>query len=310
MAKILLAYRVEWGAKRTPIETYSRSFHRELENLGHEVTPVGEGHPLKGLWETSELVVKQHDLFIDLDCGRNSHGELHFQCQKEKAKIPSAVWFVDSHGYPSLHRRSSKNYDHVFFAVWDKRDLFDKHPSTEWCPNSSDIRWFNYLDHASVYVKPKFHIGFFGTKGGLDRADPLRNVIARHSDLNCDIREVGRQGKPRWPRTAEAMCNCMLLYNVGQKHDGPNQRVIESMLCRRPLINKRDKRDGMGKLFEEGEHYLGWESESELFNQIDWCRRNSELSKSMADRAYKEARAKHQIKNRVELILEKCFAAT
>jgi spore maturation protein CgeB len=109
-----------------------------------------------------------------------------------------------------------------------------------------------------------------------------------------------------WPKTAEAMAFCKVLFNRGQKHDGPNQRVIESMLMDRPLISDRDARDGMKQLFEEGEHYLAYSSEAELANNLEWCLREPSLAGSMARRAYELAKEKHQVKHRIEQILEIC----
>lgn len=302
MAKILLGYRQETDKRDIPINTYSNSTHQALLDLGHTVRPMGEGHLFTGFDKMATSAIKEHDLFIDLDCGRNSKGDLAFHCQNEKAPIPSAVRWIDTHGYPSYHKRASKNYDHVFFAVWDKRDLFTHHKSVHWCPNASDAKYFYKDILPEIHESRPVDIGFFGSKGGIDRADPLKEICLRNSWL-CDIREIGKN-RNRWPSTAEAMSRCKVLFNHGQKHDGPNQRVIEAMLMDRPLVSDRDKRDGMSKLFEHGEHYLSYESPSELANNVAWCLREPTLAASMAKRAYREAYDKHQVKHRVEQILE------
>ena len=192
----------------------------------------------------------------------------------------------------------------MFFAVWDKRDIFTHHSSVHWCPNASDAKYFDRYILPELHESRPFDIGFFGSKGGIDRADVLKPMAARHA-WTVDIREIGKNGN-RWPRTAESMSQCKVLYNRGQKHDGPNQRVIESMLMQRPLVTDRDPRDGMMELFTEGEHYLGYGSESELANNIEWCLREPSLAGSMAKRAYELAESKHQVKHRVEQILEVC----
>jgi hypothetical protein len=241
-----------------------------------------------------------YDLFLDIDSGRNKDGELAFQT--EKPPILSAVRFIDSHGHATLHKRLAKNYDHVFFAVWDKRDLFTKHPSSHWCPNASDAKYFYKDILPDAHESRPFDVGFFGSKHGLDRADILKTVGDRNK-WKLDIRQLGKTTN-RWPHTAEAMAQCRVLFNKGQKHDGPNQRVLESMLMERPLVNDRDPRDGMSQLFEEGEHYLGYDSDSELANNIQWCLREPSLASAMAKRAYRVAYEKHQVKHRVEQILE------
>ena len=298
---IVLGYRQDTDKRSVPIMTYSNSTHQALLDLDHHVLPMGEGHPCKGF---DKLDTSNLDLFIDLDSGRNAKGLLSFHCIDKRAPIPSVVRFIDTHGHPSLHKRAAEHYDHVFFAVWDKRDIFTHHDSIHWCPNASDSKHFYKDILPDIHESRPFDIGFFGSKGGLDRADILKPIAARHA-WTVDIREIGKNGQ-RWPRTAEAMSQCKVLYNMGQKHDGPNQRVIESMLMQRPLITDRDERDGMKELFVEGEHYLGYSSESELANNIEWCLREPFLATNMARRAYVLAMDKHQVKHRIKQILEVC----
>ncbi len=301
MSNIILGYRQDFDKRGGPIITYADSTRKALVDLGHTITPLGEGHTHVTFKTMSKSFLDQQSLFLDVDCGRNNKGSLSFHCYEEKAPIPSAVRYIDDHGHPSFHKRAAKNYDHVFFAVWDKRDIFTKHSSVHWCPNASDSQYFFSMEQEDTPID----IGFFGSKGGLDRADTLKRVCDRNS-ITYDVREIGK-GKTRWPATAHAMDQCKVLLNVNQKHDGPNQRVLESMLMNRPLINNRDPRDGMSKLFEFGEHYLSYCSEAELTNQIQWCLREPGMAKSMAKRAYELAMAKHQVKNRVNQILEVCF---
>lgn len=317
MANIIFRYRQDRDSRGRKIITYSNSTHQALVDLGHNVLPMGVGHAQQSFDRMADSVVKKQDLFLDLDCGRDREGRLNFLCQEERAPIPSVLRSVDAHGSPSYHKRAAVNYDHVFFAVWDKRDLFAKHPSAHWCANASDARYFS-LDTvltANKFAPPEvdgkkitgdskpFDVGFYGSKGGIARTDTVKKIAARHG-WRVDIREIGRSNRNRWPATAQAMDLCKVLFNRNQKHDGPNQRVIESMLMNIPLVTDRDKRDGMSKLFEEGEHYLGYTNDAELADQIDWCLNEPSLAYNMALRAYKLARNKHQVKHRVQQILE------
>lgn len=308
MARIILSY-----MRKTDVEgelpTYDRSFFNALLDKGHDVMRIGENQ--EGYKNTNEIPdpeFKSYDLFIDLDCGKNIKGDQHFQYVSGRAPIPSAVRFIDTHGHPSLHKRMAGNYDHVFFAVWRKRDAFIKHPSAHWCPNASDDTWFDYDLFPNEWENPKKEIGFFGSKEGLSRANELVDICNNApSNFSHDVREVGKTFKRRWPRTAQQMARCKTLFNKGQKHDGPNQRVIESMLMNRPLITDRDKTDGMSKLFSEGDHYLGYETRSQLFDQMRWVKSNEDLAKSMAFRAYHLVKEKHLVRHRVDQVLDVCL---
>jgi hypothetical protein len=213
------------------------------------------------------------------------------------------VYFIDTHGQPTLHKRLAENYDHVFFAVQSRRDVFAKHKSAHWCPNFTDIEKFNG-DNWDL-VETKFDFGFFGSKGGLKRTVPLVDVCEKR-DWKYDIRQVGVPWKHRWPRTQQAMAGCNALFNHGQKHDGPNLRVMESMAMNSPLITDVDPLDGMNDLFEEGVHYLGYEAYTYkgLEKAMNFTIEFPEQAARIASAAYREVREKHLVGNRIEQILE------
>lgn len=295
--QLIVAYRTFKGKDGQVVETYARSFARALR-ARFPILEIGEGH----MFENISMVpnVDQYDFMIDLDSGRNNQGQLHFQLINHEKRIPSAVWFIDSHGHPDMHFDIAPKYDHVFFAVWNKRKLFRGHKSSYWCPNATDATHFN--GYRYPLSKAEFDLGFFGSKDGLHRADILKSVCAKN-DWSCDVREIGKNNH-RWPATPDAMGNCKFLFNMGQKHDGPNQRVMESMAMVRPLLTNRDPLDGMSKLFEEGKHCLFYDTEAELEDKIKWLMANPNEGKEMAERAFKEVMTKHQVIARVENILE------
>lgn len=121
-----------------------------------------------------------------------------------------------------------------------------------------------------------------------------------------DIRQIGVPWKHRWPRTQEAMANCRALFNHGQKHDGPNLRVMESMAMGRPLITDVDPRSGMDKLFEDGIHYIGYDAYTYegLEKAMNLTVGFPEQSQRIAEAGYTEVQEKHLVGNRIEQILE------
>jgi len=291
--RILLGYRQDWDRER-PVESYARSFHSNFERAGNEVTAVGEGHKL----QHDDIRYRNYDLFMQLDNGRNKYGDLGF---KLVDRILSAVLFTDSHGqFGDLHQQWAAKYNHVFFAVWNERDRFKGHPSAHWCPNATDEKFFPLAT-----CIPTFDFGFHGSKGGLDRATTMK-AICEQNKWTYDVRQVNGAFKHRWPMTAEAMGQCRVLWNMGQKHDGPNLRVIESMAVGRPLITEVDSLNGMGKLFQEGIHYLGYKAYSleGMEEQMKWCMNNLSCAKKLGEIGRKEVVAKHLIKHRVQQMLE------
>ena len=280
------------------VDNYAQSVVRELRELGHNVTETGPGTAYE-----NNIDYSKWDLFIDLDCGRNPiTNELNFKFIEEKSNVPSVVWFIDSHGYPSMHHRIAKNYDHVFFAVWSKRDLFANHRSAYWCPNATDKNWFN---SSFVNFDPYFDFGFFGSKKGLSRAEAMR-LICGQQGWTYDIRQISPPNKHRWPHTAKAMGNCRILFNHGQKHDSPNLRVVESMAMGIPLISDQDPLSGMDKLFTPFSHYFPYEyvTYSNLDYIMKFVSSNYQKALEVAAEAQKEVYEKHLIKHRVKQMLE------
>ena len=301
--KILLRYRQDYHKDKW-VPSYCDYMRRALLNLGHDVYPVGEGHNWQLPGSPHPIIHDQlnpdyFDLLLELDNGRNQKGELGFG-EYSEIKIPKAVWFIDSHGQPDLHQTIARKYAHVFFAVYSRRDLFAKHPSAFWCPNATEPVAF-----PKALCEPACDFGFFGSKGGLARADALK-AIAERRGWSTDIRQINGPFKPKWPYTAEAMGNCAALFNHGQKHDGPNLRVLESMAVGRPLITDVDDQSGMGQLFTAGEHYLGYTAYSHdgLEEAMAECIKRPADAATMAQKAYELVMSRHLVKNRAEQIME------
>lgn len=296
--KILLAHRTDRYIHK-PVESYSRSMVRVLREKGHDVIETDK-KPLK-----NDDGYKNFDLLLDIDCGRDTEGRLDWHGNDRKPPhIKSAVYFIDSHGYPELHAKLAKRYDHVFFAVWHRRDLFAGHQSAHWCPNFTDLKWFNGEKYPSANTAT-YDFGFFGSKGGLIRAKPLVQY-ANDRGWRHDVRQINAGHKHRWPDTAAAMANCRVLFNHQQKHDGPNLRVMESMAMLRPLICDRDPESGMDKLFEPWKHYVPYQSYTYegLHQAMDWIMQFPKEREYIAQQAYGEVTRKHLVEHRIEQILE------
>lgn len=296
--RIALAYRQESRGDRA-IECYPRSFHRVLKEKGHKVTNCGEGHEVPFL---GELDQKKFDAVIEIENGRNAEGKLVFQQNEANWTIPSVLWAIDVHGNPHLHKHVSVCYNHVFFAPWVKRDVYVDHPSAHWCPNSTDLKWFD--KNLFKDITPQYDFGFHSSKLGLARAAKLVEICEKRK-WSCDVRQVSKAGKHKWPAFGQAIAACNVGYNWGQRADGPNQRVMETIASGIPLLNDLTLLDGMAKLFVEGKHFIGYQRDwSDLEEKMEWMIMNTSKCKEIAETAYLEVKEKHTIENRVNQILE------
>lgn len=292
--RIAVIFRADF-VKGEPVPCYAWSYVDALSAMGHEVWTCGEGHPCSDLggFPTPDLV-------LEIENGRNEKGELRFQHFERRYKLPTAVVLIDSHGHPDLHAEIAKKYNHIFFAVWARRDLYAEHKSAHWCPNATDLKWFGASRFS--HIKQEIDVGFFGSKRGLERASELV-AICKANNWTYDIRQVAsNRNVNRWPATGEAMARCRVLFNRGQKHDGPNQRVMESMAMGRPLLCDWDQTSGMGRLFASGIHYMHYADgiESALRVALKEVRYSGNIA--LAGRL--EVEAKHLVKHRAAQILE------
>lgn len=293
--RILVAFQGGY-ADGHKVPCYPWSYVEAFQELGHEVITLGDGH--SKTWGDEEYV----DLGLEIENGRNDRGQLVFELAKKVRSARSAVILVDSHGHPELHELVAKSYDHVFFAVWAKRDLFAGHPSAHWCPNATDLKWFGAERFA--HITPEVDVGFFGSKKGLSRADDLVRVC-KANGWSYDVRQVASNRNPnRWPATGEAMARCRVLFNRGQKHDGPNQRVMESMAMGRPLLTDHDPRDGMAQLFTRGCAYYAYEDAGDMEAALRSLLHSDEPAKWVSERGRFEVELRHTIRHRAAQILE------
>jgi len=186
--------------------------------------------------------------------------------------------------------------------VWARRDLFTGHASAHWLPNSTDLMWFDQSKYP--LSNAQYNFGFFGSKKGLNRADPLKQLCEENS-WSYDIRQVNGSYKHRWPYTAEAMGACRVLFNHGQKHD-LNLRIFESLAMNRPLINDVDRSSGIEQIIVSGTHYVPYQSYSYhgLIEAMTWVMNNPERAKEIALAGYHEIKKNHLVSNRVDQILE------
>lgn len=295
MLRLVVNHRTDHRDNK-PVESYSRSYVHYLNEAEHDVVELGEGCEFSNL---EKFPFRKFDYLIDIDSGRNAKGNQCFIGDIVK-DIKKVAVFIDSHGNPSLHKRLASHYDHVFFAVWSQRDLFANHPSAHFCPNATDTRWFVPAQWDESMM---FDFGFFGSKGGLNRADPLK-TICESKGWTYDIRQINGPYKHKWPHTSLAMSQCKFLFNHGQKHD-INLRIFESMAVGRPLICDMDPQSGIDKLFKPGEHFIPYQSYTYhgLEEAMQWAITHKASTEAMAQAAYQLVTTKHTIKNRVEQIL-------
>lgn len=300
--KILCVYRQAHRNDR-PVESYARSCVYYLRQMGHAADTAGPGHEHAHPKDVPGL--RDYDLLLEIETGREPNGTLRFYVAEiDRSERPlSAIWLIDSHGYASLHKRMAAEYDKVFFAVYSKREIF-RNLNSCWLPNATDPRFFDYKNLPDTEIE--FDFGFFGSKRGLVRANYMIE-LCNVRGWSCQVREVVKRDRHRWPATGIAMRGCHVLFNQGQRQDGPNQRVLESMAVGRPLISDYDPASGMVNLFTAGQHYIAYtkHDKDSLEDAMEYLISYEEERERIAENAYNEVMSKHLIPHRMKRLLSK-----
>lgn len=307
--KLIIAYRKDIY-KDIEVPSYANSYVREFKALGHEVLTLGQNQDVP-LDKLSTIDLSRYDYLLDIDNGRNPDGTMTWAGYDlvknlptgatKAAPIKTAVIWIDSHGPAgSSHHRMAPYYTHVFFAVWARRDIFAKHKSAYFLPNATDLDWF----HVNEDIEPEFDFGFFGSKNGLDRADPMIEVCKKN-DWTYDVRQIAKAYRPKWPMTGNAMNACRFLFNKGQKLD-LNLRIFESGAVKKPLLCDFDSKSGIDNLFTPWKHFIPYNrlTLEGLEEGMNWLVSNPKDAILMANNMYQEVESKHLIKHRVRSILE------
>ncbi len=297
---LLIVFRQD--VRRVPVQCYAHSYVNEFRSLGYNVVTAGGNHEKQNITDHD---LKNIDFILEIENGRDENGNLPFQGSILDTNIPKGVLLIDNHGHSDLHEKIAKKYDHVFFAVWARRDLFKDHKSAHWCPNATDLKWFGYENFK--HIQKTNDVVFCGSKKGLIRAASLSEVCKKNGWIS-DIREVVKPRRHRWPATGEVMAASRVGYNRGQKHDGPNQRVMETMAGLIPLLNDSDATDGMNRLFTDNVHYMAYDklNERDLEQKLFYLLDNPGKAQQIAKAGYDEVCNKHLIKHRVQQIIHTC----
>jgi glycosyltransferase involved in cell wall biosynthesis len=100
---------------------------------------------------------------------------------------------------------------------------------------------------------------------------------------------------------AQWICRARCALNLSRSNE-LTMRVFEVMACGVPLVTDRAR--GLDLLFEEKEHYLGFDSVEEAIEQIRWVKEYPDLAMEMAMRARAEVLAKHTYYHRVSMLAQ------
>jgi len=202
----------------------------------------------------------------------------------------SCLWEIDNHIQRGRKIDDYQRVDKIFIAQKYFLSLYPKEKTT-WLPLAADPE-----KHKLYPDEPlEYDVGFIGNDTYPRRRDLLDKIGSKFKLL----RTTSQPGE----EYSRLLSRCRILFNCSMDND-LNMRVFESMSIGRLLLT--DKVDGIDDLFEEGKHYVSYDSWEILYKQIVYYLQHFKEGNDIGMAAAALIRAKHTYKDRLETILKVC----
>lgn len=282
-------------------------FRWAMEELGHEVFSVGyfsgdtipwagnpsfpeyvfppdlalptdvPSYPLELI---KDKVPWKPDLILEIDAGFYMDGK-----PKEWKDVPIAMFATDPHFLDY-----SVQYGFVDFFFNPQPMAFAKYPKGIFLPWAYDPNVHKPL----VKIDKEFDIVFIGAmyeqrKHALDRLATKFKVYADSFKIYDECTEIYNKGK--------------ISFNWSSNDDIP-MRIFEGMAYGNAVITNRIT--GLESLFREDKHYIGFDTEDELMQKVDYYLNNPDLLDKISQNGYM-AVEEHTYKNRCAKIIREVF---
>lgn len=266
---------------------------------------LGFGEDVRRYEPRGEL--PEHELYLYVDDGRD---DVTWECPK-----PNAYYAVDTHLGYDYRLEKAKQFDHVYCAQKNgaARMRADGIKNAQWLPLACSPS--ANPDLAEICAHPA-RAQIEGS-GGIDKqydvvfvgyinqgAGPGSNNRLEYLD------RIFEEFPNSWLTTNvffEEMAMRYIRGRVGLNisiRDDLNMRFFEIMSTGTCLVTNRTV-VGINDLgFEEGTHFLGYDGQDEMVQQIQWALNNPNEREAIAKAGHELVRQNHQYKHRMHKILD------
>lgn len=210
----------------------------------------------------------------------------------ECSSIPTACVVSDVHRDLKPRQTLARLFDQVYLYQRNYRPRFDEHPpgAVHWLPWSCDAEVVRDLG-----ATRDLEVAFIGQRFG-DRSARARvlDALAKRYRMNEQRYYLQRE-------IPEVYSRARIVVNV-PAGDDLNCRFFEAMSCGALLVTQRLD-NGQAELFKEGVHYVAFDREEELFEQIDHYLHDEASRARIAAAGHEEVLRHHTLAHRLESLL-------
>lgn len=207
------------------------------------------------------------------------------------APFPTACIISDFHNHLASRLNLALLFDHVFVYHRNYIPFLRQHPSEyiHWLPYACDLELFRPLP-----VERDLDVAFVGQLNNAERKHVMRTIASRW--IVNEQRYYLQEEIPNIYSRAKIVVNLPL-------KDDLNFRFFEAMSCGALLLTRRIA-NGQEVLFEEGVHFAAFETESELYEKIDYYLKHDIERNAIAAAGLAEIQAHHRIEQRLKQIVD------
>lgn len=191
---------------------------------------------------------EEFDLFLHIDDGLGY--------VLPSSLYPRAIWLIDTHLNFAADFQRAQSYDWVFVA--QRKDAEAMRSSgvfnVWWLPLAGD-------PDLAVDTEIRWDWSFIGHWDGPLFEERRRIIAAAQAVGNYYVGQADPEAMYRIYGSSRAVLNVPV-------RDDLNMRVFEAMAAGTVVVTKRLRHSGMDQLFEEGVHYLGYDTDEEAVSAL------------------------------------------
>ena len=283
-------------------KTESLHYLRVLQRMGHNVfrsaIPASKDDPSMDLYveagyaPDTTLDGLQHvsgfdpDLFLYIEPGGLIPRGM------ETAPFPTACILCDTHRDLAPRLKLARFFDHVFLYHHNYMHYFKEHSQehVHWLPYACDLKLFRPLD-----VKQQIDVAFIGQLIPGTRRQTILSHLSKRYKMN-EQRFYRQEEIPEIYSQSKIVLNLPLA-------DDLNFRTFEAMSCGTMLLTQRIS-NGQEILFKEGQHFVAFGDEQELYDKVDYYFSSPKERNAIAAAGLAEIQKRHSLEHRITKILD------
>ncbi len=233
-------------------------------------------------------VLPKPDLVLFIESGMR-----FFPRGLERMECPTAGYMIDVHTTFRIRKNYAPFFDHIFVAHKDYVPRFEQlgFQNVHWMPVACDPEI-----HGRVDAKPQYEVGFVGN---LDQSQERKRLL-----LALEARYTMNDFRKPYPKEdlTQVYSRSKIAFNYAINKD-VNMRVFEAIAAGSLLLTSHID-NGMNDLLRVGEHFVEFEDERSLFQQVDHFLTHEEDRHRIAETGRKFVIAEHTYERRCEAMLE------